>query len=54
MMKVPAELMKEYVDSQQFRSPADIMEAMKEMFRDVLQRVMESELEAAAGTPGYP
>lgn len=49
MMKVPAELMKEYVDSQQFRSTADIMEAMKEMFRDVLQRVMESELEAELG-----
>ncbi len=32
---VPAELMKEYVNSQQFKSTADIMEAMKEMFRDV-------------------
>ncbi len=48
-MAVPAELMKEYVDSQEFRSTADIMQAMKEMFRDALQQVMESELETELG-----
>lgn len=49
MTAVPAELMREYVKSQQFKSTADIMEAMKEMFRDVLQQVMESELETELG-----
>lgn len=42
MEKVPAELMKEFVSSQAFTNTADIMEAMKTMFADVLQQVMES------------
>lgn len=41
--------MKEYVNSQQFKSTEDIMVAMKAMFRDVLQQVMESELDAELG-----
>lgn len=43
------ELLKAYVDSQQFNSTKKIMIAMKEMFWDVLQQVMESELEAQLG-----
>ena len=49
MDKTPYELLKAYVDSQQFNSTTEIMRAMKEMFRDVLQQVMESELEAQLG-----
>lgn len=49
MEKTPYELLKAYVDSQQFNSTTEIMRAMKEMFRDVLQQVMESELEAQLG-----
>jgi len=49
MEKTPKELMKAYVDSQKFGSTAEIMSAMKEMFRDVLQQVMERELEAELG-----
>ncbi|XOQ44246.1 MAG: hypothetical protein ACFWTN_07385 [Clostridium sp.] len=37
MSRVPAELLREYVNSQKFSSTADVMEAMKDMFRDVLQ-----------------
>ena len=44
MEKTLKEIMKAYVDSQKFNSTTEIMEAMKEMFRDVLQQVMESEL----------
>lgn len=49
MEKVPAELMKEYVNSQKFTSTTEIMEAMKAMFGDVLQQVMEAELDAKLG-----
>ena len=49
MSKTPAELMKEYVKSQNFTSTDDIMAAMKDMFRDVLQEVMECELESELG-----
>ena len=37
MKPVPQDLLWEYVKSQQFTSTADIMTAMKEMFRDVIQ-----------------
>ena len=39
MQSAPKELLKEYVQSQQFTSTADIMQAMKEMFRDVIEQV---------------
>lgn len=49
MEKVPAELIKEYVNSQKFTSTTEIMEAMKAMFGDVLQQVMEAELDTKLG-----
>ncbi len=49
MERTPAEMMKEYVNSQQFESTADVMAAMKEMFADVVQRVMECELDNMLG-----
>ncbi len=41
MNTAPQELLKEYVQSQHFTSTAEIMAAMKEMFRDVIQTVMD-------------
>ena len=49
MQSTPKELLKEYVQSQQFTSTADIMQAMKEMFRDVLEQVMEVEMDDELG-----
>ena len=49
MNTAPAELLKEYVQSQHFTSTADIMAAMKEMFRDVIQTVMEVEMDEELG-----
>ncbi len=49
MSATPAELMKEYVNSQNFGSTTEVMAAMKEMFRDVLQQVMECELDNKLG-----
>ena len=49
MEKAPADLMKEYVNSQKFTSTTEIMEAMKAMFGDVLQQVMEAELDTKLG-----
>ena len=40
MQSAPKDLLKEYVRSQQFTSTADIMQAMNEMFRDVIEQVM--------------
>ncbi len=41
MEKTSKELLKEYVNSKNFTSTADIMNGMKELFSDVLQTVME-------------
>ncbi|MFU0833573.1 MAG: hypothetical protein ACFWUC_11640 [Oscillospiraceae bacterium] len=44
-----AELLREYINSQHFSGTADVMETMKDMFRDVLWQVMKSELEEQLG-----
>ena len=49
MELTPKELMKEYVNSQGFTSTTEIMQAMKELFRDAIQQVMESELDVELG-----
>ena len=40
---------RQYVQSQYFTSTAEIMDAMKEMFRDVIQQVMEVEMDEELG-----
>ena len=49
MQSAPQELLKQYVQSQHFTSTADIMAAMKEMFRDVIQQVMGVEMDEELG-----
>ena len=49
MSSEPTELLRAFVKSQRFTSTAEVMEAMKDMFRDVIQQVMEVELEDELG-----
>ena len=49
MTKTPTEMMREFVKSQNFQSTDEVMSAIKEMFRDVLQEVMECELSEELG-----
>lgn len=49
MQSAPQELLRQYVQSQHFTSTAEIMSAMKEMFRDVIQQVMEVEMDEELG-----
>ena len=49
MEKTSKELLKEFVNSQNFTNTTDIMNSMKELFSDVLQTVMEVELEEKLG-----
>ncbi len=44
MTKVPAEMMREFVRSQNFTSTDEVMTAIKDMFKGILQEVMECEL----------
>ena len=43
------DLLKEYVRSQQYTSTSDNMQAMKEIFRDVIEQVMEVEMDDELG-----
>lgn len=49
MQPVPLDLMKAYVQSQHFTSTAEIMQAVKDMFRDVIQQVVEVEMDEELG-----
>ena len=49
MQSAPQNLLKEYVQSQHFTSTTEIMQAMKEMFRDVIEQVMEVEMDEELG-----
>lgn len=49
MAKAPAEIMREFVRSQNFTSTYEVMTAMKDMFKDILQEVMECELSDELG-----
>ena len=49
MQPIPQNLLKEFVQSQHFTSTADIMQAMKDMFRDAIQQVMEVEMDEEFG-----
>lgn len=49
MENTPEKLLKDYVKSQNFTSTAQIIGAMKNMFKDVLEQVMECELEQNIG-----
>ena len=49
METTAAEMMKNYVNSQKFSSTSEVMVAMKDMYKAVLQQVMEGELEDELG-----
>lgn len=49
MAKAPAEIMREFIRSQNFTSTDEVMAAMKDMFKDILQEVMECELSDELG-----
>ncbi len=49
MSTTPEQQLREYVNSQTFSSTTEVMNAMKSMFGEVLQQVMESELEQKLG-----
>ncbi len=48
-MKMPKELIKEYVKSEKFTNTTDIMEGIKSMFADALNEVIQCELDEQLG-----
>lgn len=54
MEKTPKEMLKAYVDSQKYHSATQIMDAMKEMFRDVLQHMIRTSSHCSFAHPSPP
>jgi transposase-like protein len=53
MSKLPKELLREYVRTQNFTSTEEVLTAMKEMFKDVVQEVLEAEMDDHLGYDKY-
>ncbi|WP_443659034.1 IS256 family transposase [Clostridium algidicarnis] len=49
MSSLSKELLREYVKEQKFSTPSEVLEAMKEMFRDVIQEALEAEMDENLG-----
>lgn len=49
MSKNSKELLRDYVNEQSFQDSDDVLSAMKDMFRDVLQVVLEAEMDSHLG-----
>lgn len=51
--KIPKEIIKEYVKSENFTNTTDIMESIKSMFADVLNEVLQCEMDEQLGYDKY-
>lgn len=49
MSNVSKELLRNYVKEQNFTSPDDVLKAVKDMFKDILQEVLEAEMDSHLG-----
>jgi len=48
-MKIPKELIKEFVKSEEFKNTGDIMAAIKNMFAEVLEETLQCEMDEKLG-----
>lgn len=53
MSNISKEILRNYVMEQNFNSPNDVLLAMKEMFKDVLQEALEAEMDTQLGYNKY-
>lgn len=53
MSSVSKELLRDFINEQKFQSSNEVLEALKEMFKDVLQEALEAEMDEALGYNKY-
>jgi putative transposase len=53
MSNISKEVLRDYVKGQNFRNPDEVLAAMKEMFKDVLQEALEAEMDTTLGYDKY-
>ncbi|MBU3181752.1 IS256 family transposase [Clostridium psychrophilum] len=53
MSNISKEILRDYINEQKFTSPDEVLIAMKNMFRDVLQETLEAEMDSELGYDKY-
>ncbi len=53
MSNISKEILRNYVNEQNFKSPNDVLAAMKELFKEVLQEALEAEMDTQLGYGKY-
>ena len=53
MSNMSKELLREYIKEQNFTNANEVLVALKEMFKDVLQEALEAEMDEALGYGKY-
>jgi transposase-like protein len=53
MSNISKEILRNYVNEQKFRNPDEVLAAMKEMFKNVLQEALEAEMDSQLGYDKY-
>lgn len=53
MSSISKEILRDYIKEQNFTSPDEVLAAMKEMFKDVLQETLEAEMDTQLGYDKY-
>ena len=53
MSNLSKEVLRDYIKEQNFKNPDEVLSAMKDMFRDVLQETIESEMDTTLGYDRY-
>lgn len=53
MSNISREILRNYVSEQNFKSPNDVLAAIKELFKDVLQEALEAEMDMQLGYDRY-
>jgi len=48
-MKIPKEVIRELIKSEEFKNTGDIMESIKAMFADVMNEILQCEIEEKLG-----
>ena len=49
MSNISKEVLRNYIREQNFTSPDDVLSAMKDMFKDILQETLETEMDTQLG-----
>ena len=53
MSNISKELLRNYINEQNFKNSNDVLVAMKEMFKEVLQEALETEIDTQLGYSKY-